>query len=122
MLHSFTYIEDAGKALFLLGQTPESGNQIWHLPTAAPLKGKAFIEMAAQIYETKARYSTINKLMLRLVGLFKKVVAGTVEMYYQYDHDYNFDSSKFEKAFNFKPTSYHDGILALSKTLYKKQN
>ncbi|WP_316803949.1 NAD-dependent epimerase/dehydratase family protein [Pedobacter nototheniae] len=121
-LHSFTYVEDAGKAMFLLGQAPESGNQIWHLPTAAPLKGKALLEMTAQIYETKPSYSTINKLMLRLVGLFKKVVAGTVEMYYQYDHDYHFDSTKFEKAFNFKPTSYHDGILKLSKTMYKKQN
>ena len=121
-LHSFTYIEDAGKAMFLLGQNPDSGNQIWHLPTAAPLKGKEFIEMAAQIYRTKPSYSTINKLMLRLVGFFKKVVAGTVEMYYQYDHDYHFDSTKFEKAFNFKPTSYHDGILKLSKTVYKKQN
>ncbi|WP_029277056.1 NAD-dependent epimerase/dehydratase family protein [Pedobacter borealis] len=121
-LHSFTYIEDAGKALFLLGQTPDSGNQIWHLPTAAPLKGKAFIKMAAKIYETKPQYLTINKLMLRLVGLFKKVVAGTVEMYYQYDHDYHFDSTKFEKAFNFKPTAYYDGILKLSKTMYKKQN
>lgn len=99
-LHSFTYVEDAGKALYLLGQTPDSGNQIWHLPTAAPLKGKVFIEMAAKIYETKPQYMIINKLMLRLVGLFKKVVAGTVEMYYQYDHDYHFDSTKFEKAFN----------------------
>ncbi|WP_343523693.1 NAD-dependent epimerase/dehydratase family protein [Pedobacter sp.] len=121
-LHSFTYIEDAGKALFLLGQTPDSGNQVWHLPTAVPITGKAFIEMAAKVYETKPQYLTINKLMLRLVGLFKKVVAGTVEMYYQYDHDYHFDSTKFEKAFNFKPTSYYDGILNLSKTLYKKQN
>ncbi|GGG96040.1 NAD-dependent epimerase/dehydratase family protein [Pedobacter zeae] len=121
-LHSFTYIEDAGKALFLLGQTPDSGNQVWHLPTAAPITGKAFIEMAAKVYATKPQYLTINKLMLRLVGLFKKVVAGTVEMYYQYDHDYHFDSTKFEKAFNFKPTTYYDGILNLSKTLYKKQN
>ena len=28
----------------------------------------------------------------------------------------------FEKAFNFKPTAYYDGILKLSKTMYKKQN
>jgi len=119
-LHSFTYIEDAGKALFLLGQTADSGNQIWHLPTAAPLKGKAFIEMAAKIYETKPQYLTINKLMLSLVGLFKKVVSGTVEMYYQYDHDYQFDSSKFEQYFNFKPTSYADGIKKISETMFKK--
>ncbi len=44
---------------------------------------------------------------------------GTVEMYYQYNHEYIFDSSKFEKAFNFKPTSYEDGIKEMSKTLYK---
>ncbi|MFC3559742.1 NAD-dependent epimerase/dehydratase family protein [Pedobacter jamesrossensis] len=121
-LHSFTYIEDAGKAMYLLGQSPDSGNQIWHLPTAPPLKGKELLEMAAKIYDTKPSYSTINKFMLRLVGLFKKVVAGTVEMYYQYENDYHFDSTKFEKAFNFKPTSYYDGILKLSKTMYKKQN
>lgn len=121
-LHSFTYIEDAGKAMFLLGQIPDSGNQVWHLPTASPLKGKELLEIAAQIYETKLRYSTINKLMLRLVGLFKKGVSDTVEMYYQYNHDYHFDSKKFEKAFDFKPTSYFDGISKLSKTMYKKQN
>jgi nucleoside-diphosphate-sugar epimerase len=42
-------------------------------------------------------------------------------MYYQYDHNYIFDSSKFEKAFNFKPTSYEDGIKELSKTFYKAE-
>lgn len=44
-----------------------------------------------------------------------------VEMYYQYDHDYNFNSGKFEKAFNYKPATYEDGIKAMSQTLYKRQ-
>ncbi|MNE35372.1 hypothetical protein D3C80_1291270 [compost metagenome] len=91
------------------------------MPTAAPLTGKDFIELAAQIYGVKPSFSTINKFMLQLAGLFKKVVAGTVEMYYQYDHDYIFDSSKFENAFMIKPTSYRDGIKEMSQTLYKKQ-
>jgi len=120
-LHNFTYIPDTGKALFLLGQHPESDNQIWHMPTAPAITGKAMIELAATIYDVKPAYTSINKFMLQLVGLFKKVVAGTVEMYYQYDHDYNFDSSKFEQAFQFMPTSYKDGIQYLSETLYKKQ-
>ena len=119
VLHNFTYIPDTGKAMYLLGQTPESGNQIWHLPTAAPISGKEFITLAADIYGVKPAYTTINKFMLQLVGLFKKVVAGTVEMYYQYDHDYNFNSSKFENAFNLKPTSYNEGIKHMSETLYK---
>jgi len=120
-LHNFIYIPDAGKGLYLLGKTPETDNQIWHMPTAAPLQGKQLIEIAAHIYETAPKYMSVNKLMLNLLGLFKKAIADTVEMYYQYDHDYNFDSSKFEKAFNFKPTPYEEGIKQLSQTLYKKQ-
>lgn len=120
-LHNFTYIPDAGKALYLLGQHPESDNQIWHMPTAPAVTGKEFIELAANIYRVKPRYSRINKFMLQIIGLFNKVVEGTVEMYYQYDHDYIFDSSKFEKAFQFKPTSYQQGIKTLSESLYKAQ-
>lgn len=120
VLHNFTYIPDTGKAMYLLGQHPEAGNQIWHLPTAAPLTGKALITLAAEIYGVKPNFSSINKLMLQLVGLFKKVVAGTVEMYYQYDHDYQFNSSKFEETFKVKPTSYSDGIKEMSETSYKK--
>lgn len=121
VLHNFIYIPDAGKALYLLGQHPESDNQIWHLPTAPAMPGKDFIALAAKIYDVKPRYLAINKLMLQLFGLFKKVVAGTVELYYQYDHDYIFDSSKFEKAFNFTPTSYAAGIKEQLLTNYKKR-
>ena len=120
-LHNFSYIPDMGKGMYLLGQNPDSDNQVWHMPTAKPLKGREFIEMAAAVYRVKPKYMAVNKLMLRFFGLFKKVVAGTVEMYYQYDHDYNFDSSKFEKAFKVEPTSYEDGIKVMSETLYAKQ-
>nr|WP_294941582.1 NAD-dependent epimerase/dehydratase family protein [uncultured Mucilaginibacter sp.] len=119
--HCFIYIDDAGKAMYLLGQNPESDNQIWHLPTAPALTGKQFIEMAAGIYNTKASYFSLKKWMLWVIGRFMKVVAGTVEMYYQYDRDYIFDSGKFEKAFNFKPTPYTEGIKNMSETLYKAE-
>jgi len=117
--HNYVYIPDCGKAMYLLGQNPQSDNQIWHAPTAAPLTGKEFINMAANIYQVKPKFMSINKFMLWVFGLFNKLVAGVVEMYYQYDHDYDFNSSKFEKAFNFKPTSYEEGIRHMSKTLYK---
>jgi nucleoside-diphosphate-sugar epimerase len=119
--HCFIYIEDAGKAMYLLGQNPESDNQIWHLPTAPALTGKQFLEMAATIYNTKPSYFSLKKWMLWVIGKFMKVVAGTVEMYYQYDHDYIFDSHKFEKTFNFKPTPYAEGIKNMSETLYRAQ-
>ena len=119
--HNFTYIPDAGRAMYLLGQNPQSDNQIWHAPTAAPLVGTEFINMAANIYQVKPKFMRINKFMMWVFGLFNKVVAGAVEMYYQYDHNYDFNSDKFEKAFKFKPTSYKDGIRHMSQTLYKSE-
>ncbi|MDB5155568.1 MAG: hypothetical protein JWR50_275 [Mucilaginibacter sp.] len=118
-LHNFSYIPDMGKAMYLLGQHPESDNQVWHLPTAPVMTGKQFIELAAGIYNTKPKYMHVGKLLLFILGLFNKTIMGAVEMYYQYNHDYIFDSSKFEKAFNFKPTSYADGMKHMSETLYK---
>jgi len=119
-LHNFSYIPDMGKGVYLLGQNPDSDNQIWHMPTAKPLTGKQFIDMTAKIYGVEPKVFAINKFMLWSYGLFNKVVAGTVEMYYQYNHDYNFDSSKFEKALNFKPARYEDGIKLMSETVYRK--
>jgi nucleoside-diphosphate-sugar epimerase len=119
-LHNFSYIPDMGKGIFLLGQNISGDNQVWHMPTAVPITGKQYIEMAANIYGVQPKLMAVNKAVLWAFGLFKKVVMGTVEMYYQYDHDYNFNSDKFEKAFNFKPTTYRDGIKLMSETLYKK--
>ncbi|MEO6521207.1 MAG: NAD-dependent epimerase/dehydratase family protein [Mucilaginibacter sp.] len=118
--HSFTYIPDAGKGMYLLGQNPDSDNQIWHMPTAPALTGNEFINLAAQAFNVQPKYSTVNKLMMQLAGIFSKPIRGSVEMYYQYDHDYIFDSAKFEKAFNFKPTSYKNGVEYLSETMFKK--
>ncbi|WP_183577766.1 NAD-dependent epimerase/dehydratase family protein [Mucilaginibacter sp. X5P1] len=118
-LHNFSFIPDMGKAVYLLGQKPESDNQIWHMPTAASLPGKQFIDMIAGTYNVDPKYFAVKKFMLQLFGLFDPLVKGTVEMYYQYNHDYNFNSAKFEKAFDFKPTTYQDGFKQLSQTLYK---
>lgn len=120
-LHSFIYVPDAGKAVYLLGQNPQADNQIWHLPAAAPLTGIEFIKLAAGIFNVPATFSTINEVMLRVAGLFNKVVKGTVEMYYQYDQDYHFNSDKFEKTFGMQPAAYEQGISELSHSLFKSK-
>jgi nucleoside-diphosphate-sugar epimerase len=50
--------------------------------------------------------------MLKMIGLFNPIIRESVEMMYQNESDYLFDSSKFEKAFNFMPTGYTEGIKA----------
>jgi len=115
--HSFIYIPDAGKAVYLLGQRPEADKQIWHLPTAPALIGKEFIQLAASTFNTKPNYSKVNKLMLQTIGLFNKMIGETAELYYQYEYDYVFNSQKFEQEFRVQPTAYTTGINQFSAIL-----
>lgn len=116
--HSMTFTPDAGKATALLGNTNSAYNQIWHLPTDKNvLTGKEFIEIAAKEFGVKSDFMVLKKWMIQMIGYFVPVVKESIEMLYQNEHDYLFDSTKFEKAFNFVPTSYSDGIAATVKSM-----
>lgn len=116
--HSFTYTPDAGKGTVILGNTDSAYNQIWHLPTNKNvLTGKEFIELAAKAMGAKPDYMVVKKWMLFLLGLFNKAIKENNEMLYQNDSDYLFDSTKFEKAFDFTPISYEEGIRNTAKSM-----
>lgn len=121
--HSFTYTPDAGQATALLGNTPDAYNQVWHLPTAPnPPTGKDWIEAIAKEMGVAPKYQVAPKFLVRILGLFLPIMKEMVEMMYQYDREYIFDSTKFEKRFGFKPTPYLDGIEEIIKTDYKARS
>lgn len=112
--HSFTYTPDAGYATALLGNTDDAYNQIWHMPTAPdPPTGKEWIEAVAAGFGVKPKYMAAPKFMVRIIGLFIPIMREMVEMTYQFERDYVFDSSKFEKRFGIKATPYSEGIKML---------
>jgi nucleoside-diphosphate-sugar epimerase len=110
--HSLTYIPDAGKATAMLGMSATAWNQVWHAPTAAePLTGKEIVETAYKISGAPfKKYQLMPKWMMIIAGIFVPVLAESVEMMYQNEYDYLFDSTKFNKAFHFEPTPYLQGI------------
>jgi nucleoside-diphosphate-sugar epimerase len=111
--HSLTYVPDAARALRLLAEDDNSWNQVWHLPTAAhPLTGAGFIEQATAELKKASQYMVLPKWMIRLGGIFDRTTAELYEMLYQYESEYVFDSTKFETAYSFQPTSYEQGIRA----------
>ena len=119
--HSYTYTVDAGRAVALLGNTSDAFGQTWHLPTAPdPFTGKEWIEAIAKMLGTTPKYLVLNKFFVRVIGLFVPIMKEMVEMMYQYNQHYVFNSDKFEKRFDFKPTSYIDGIKEIVKTDYQK--
>jgi nucleoside-diphosphate-sugar epimerase len=112
--HSFIYTPDAAKATALLGNTPDAYNQVWHLPTdKKSLTGLEWIELFNKEMNTSKKAMVISMFLLRTLGLFMPLMREMPEMMYQYDRDYFFDSSKFEKRFNFTPTTYEQGVKSI---------
>jgi len=119
--HSFTYTRDAGKATAILGNTNDAYNQVWHLPTAKdPYTGKEWITTIAQEMDVSPKYQVAPKILVRLLGLFMPIMKEMIEMLYQYDRDYVFNSDKFVDRFKIAPTPYLKGIREIIKTDYSK--
>ena len=109
--HSFTYTPDAAKATAILGNTNDAYNQVWHLPTDKnTLTGREFISLFAREMNAKTRVSVMPMWLIKVLGLFIPIMKEMPEMMYQYDRDYFFDSSKFEKRFIFRTTTYKEGV------------
>ncbi|MEZ5083584.1 MAG: NAD-dependent epimerase/dehydratase family protein [Bacteroidales bacterium] len=110
-IHSFIWTPDAAKATAILGNDEKAFGQVWHLPTASdPMTGRQIIEFLASEMGIKPKFQLAGKTIISLLGIFNPVMKEFVEMLYQYDRDYVFDSSKFEKAYHFKPTPYREGL------------
>ncbi len=110
-LHTFTYVKDAGKALALLGNTPEAFGQAWHLPSDSKyITGRELVEIATNSLHLKNKISSIPKWMLSALGLFIPPIKENMEMLYQMENPYLFNSSKFENKFDLKATPIRQAV------------
>ena len=119
--HTYTYTPDAAKATAVLGNTPDAYGQEWHVPTTKEkLTTQDWINLIAGELKTEAKIQMVPLFMIRLLGLFVPVMREFPEMLYQYEQDYIFDSSKFEKRFGITATPPVTGIKQLIESLKKK--
>lgn len=110
-VHTFTYTPDTGRALAVLGRSPEAYGQTWHLPTTKePLAGADFVRLACEVANKPYKLQVAPPWILKLMGIFMPVLRENEEMMYQFEHDYRFDSSKIESAFGLQATPYRQGI------------
>lgn len=116
--HSFSYTLDVAKAAALLGNTDSAYNQVWHGPTNSDvLTGRELITYTAELMKRHSTFTQLKKWHLYIAGLTNRSIFELAEMYYQNDSDYLFDSSKFNKAFNYSPISYNEGIKEILNSL-----
>ncbi|MCK7514374.1 MAG: hypothetical protein MZV70_67070 [Desulfobacterales bacterium] len=81
--------------------------------------GKQWIGAVADAMGKQPKFQAAPKLVVQVMGLFMPIMKEMVEMLYQYDRDYVFDSGKFENRFGFKPTPYLDGIREVVEINYE---
>lgn len=116
VIHNYIYIKDIGKAVPLLGNTPDAYNQVWHLPTTdKKLTNRQWIELLMKEMNKKKKIVTPPAWLLNLLGVFMPILKELKDVDYQFKQDYFFNSSKFNKRFNYTPVSPEVGIREMVK-------
>lgn len=108
--HTYTYINDFGEALAVLGERDEALGQAWHVPNAPALTQRELVSLFFKEAGLEPKFSVMGKFMLMLGGLFIPAAREMVEMAYEFEKPFIVDSSKFIKAFGNISTPYETAI------------
>ncbi|HMR50647.1 MAG TPA: NAD-dependent epimerase/dehydratase family protein [Arachnia sp.] len=109
---SLIWTPDASRALALIGNTPDTYGQAWHLPIDPNrLSYRQMIDIASEATGRRIGYTTVPRWAFRIGGLLNPAVKEAEELLPRYRQDNTFDSSKFTTRFpDFAITSYREGI------------
>lgn len=108
--HSYTYINDFGKAMAIIGERDEALGDVWHVPNAPARSTREIIELAFAQTENEPKISSMGKFMMRIGGLFVPEAREIVEMMYEFENPFVVDSSKFLREFGDITTPFEQGI------------
>lgn len=122
VLHSYTYIEDFGAAMALVGCDTSTFGEVWHAPTAPPWTQRQLVEKAFEIAGMPPKISATNAWMMRLGGLFIPEARESVEMMYEFEKPFILDSSKFSKRFGKEATTHEAGLEGTVRWYQEKIN
>lgn len=109
-LHTYTFIDDFGKALVTLGERDEALGKAWHVPSAPAITTRSFVKKVYGELGKRTKLSTAPRFAIALLGRFDENVEELREMLYQFEHDFVMDSSRFESTFGAQPTPLAQAI------------
>ncbi len=112
--HTYTFIEDFGEALAILGEHESAFGQVWHIPNAETLTTRQFFTLAFELAARPPKINYMGRVMLAIGGLFIPAAREMIEMVYEFEKPFVVDSRKFVEAFGDCSTPLRP---ALQKTL-----
>jgi len=108
--HTYTYIDDFGKALVMLGRHEQSFGQVWHVPNPETVTQRQFISMIFDEIGAPPKMSAMGKLMMSIGGLFIPEARESLEMMYEFERPFVVDDNKFRAAFGDHATPLRQAI------------
>ncbi|CAA9558255.1 MAG: NAD-dependent epimerase/dehydratase [uncultured Thermomicrobiales bacterium] len=108
--HTYTFIEDFGRALATLGEREEALGQAWHVPNAETRTTRQLVTLAFEQAGLKPKVSGMGGLMMRLGGLVIPEARETVEMMYEFERPFVVDHGRYARAFGGEATPHPEAI------------
>ena len=102
--HTFTYVKDFGRLLATLGTREEALCQVWFTPSNPPITQAEFARLIEAALGKPVKSRPAGSGMMRLLGLFNKEMAETVEMMYQWTAPFVVNTAKAETSFGLRAT------------------
>jgi nucleoside-diphosphate-sugar epimerase len=108
---SWSYVDDVARGLITLADPAEAGGQIWHLPTAEPLTGEAFLRLVFNAAEQRPKMRALPASAVRVAALFNPMARELRETLYQFQSPFILDWAKYDRAFGpAEPTPHADAV------------
>ena len=108
--HSYTYIMDFAKVMVTLGENEDGLGQVWHVPNAPVITTRDFMRLAEKEFNKKISIRATNRSVLSFFSLFSPLMREFKEMMYEFEKPYFVNHDKFQGYFDFKPTSFEQGV------------
>ena len=108
--HTYTFIDDFGRALVTLGEHDEALGRAWHVPSGETLTTRQFLTLVFEESGHEPKILVAPELLFRALGLFERNLREISEMLYQWNEPHVVDHGDFERAFGNTATPNREAI------------
>ncbi len=108
--HTYTYINDFGEALAVLGEHDKALGRAWHVPNPPTLTQRELVTLFFKEAGLPPKFTVMGKLMLMVGGLFIPAAREMVEMAYEFEKPFQVNADQFIKTFGNLATPHEAAI------------
>jgi nucleoside-diphosphate-sugar epimerase len=111
-LHSVTFVPDLAAAMIRLADEPGAWGRAWHVPNAPAVTQRALVDLAGAAAGTRPSVRRIAAWQLKAIGMFSAPMRETVEMAYEFEHDFVVDHHDYAERFGDRATPLDEALAA----------